>query len=62
MTHCVCAGKPDHQLDYGVGNVSAALDAKSMLPNTVWIFHTDNGGPGSHACNAPHRGGKFTFW
>ena len=26
--------------------------------NALW----NNGGPTSHACNAPLRGGKFTFW
>jgi hypothetical protein len=41
------------ELDYGVGNISLHLAQKSMLSKTVWIFHTDNGGPSSHACNAP---------
>ena len=50
------------ELDYGVGNISAALDTRGMLDRAVFIFHTDNGGPTSHACNYPLRGGKFTFW
>ena len=33
-----------------------------MEERSVLFFHTDNGGPTSHACNAPYRGGKFTFW
>jgi arylsulfatase A-like enzyme len=28
------------ELDYGVGNVSAALDTRGMSSNTVWIFHS----------------------
>ena len=50
------------EVDYGLGNISAALKAKGMLADTVFIVHTDNGGPSSHACNHPFRGGKFTFW
>ena len=43
------------ELDWAVGNVSAALGGRQMLTRTVWIFHTDNGAPGSHGCNWPHR-------
>merc|ERR550525_343198 len=50
------------ELDYGVGNLTERLAGRGMLDRTVWIFHTDNGGPTSHACNWPLRGGKFTFW
>ena len=50
------------ELDYGVGNITAMLDARGMTDRSVIIFHTDNGGPTSHACNYPFRGGKFTFW
>lgn len=47
-------------LDDAVGNVTAALDAKGLLDNTLIIFSTDNGGPASgfdmnHACNWPLR-------
>ena len=34
-----------------LGNVSSALQAAGLLNNTVFFVHTDNGGPGSHACN-----------
>ena len=50
------------ELDMGLGNITAALAKAGVADNTVWIVHTDNGGPGSHACNWPLRGGKFTFW
>lgn len=54
-------------LDEGVGNVTAALDAKGMLQRTFIIFTTDNGGP-SETCaktgtsNFPHRGSKCSLW
>lgn len=50
------------ELDYGVGNVSDAVAAAGFSDRVVWLFSTDNGGPGSHACNWPLRGGKFSFW
>jgi hypothetical protein len=46
------------ELDYGVGNVTAALDA-SGLPY-VLVLSADNGGPLEHSTNAPLRGGKHT--
>lgn len=46
------------ELDWAVGNLSAALARRSMLDNTVWIAHTDNGAPFSHGTNYPHRGAK----
>ena len=47
-------------LDDAVGNVTAALEAKGLMDNTVIIFSTDNGGPANgfdmnHACNWPLR-------
>ena len=48
------------ELDWTVSNITAALDAKGMLDDTLFIFHSDNGGPGSHAVNLPHRGGKVS--
>lgn len=50
------------EVDYGLGNISTALKNMGMWNNSVFIIHTDNGGPNSHACNWPLRGGKFTFW
>ena len=50
------------ELDWAVGNLSLALHARQMDARTVWIFHTDNGAPGSHGCNWPNRGHKFSFW
>lgn len=50
------------EVDYGLGNISNTLKAAGMWETSVFIIHTDNGGPNSHACNWPFRGGKFTFW
>ena len=50
-------------VDEGIGNVTAALDAKGMLDDTLIVFTTDNGGPtttgdGVGARNWPLRGGQ----
>jgi len=50
------------EADWGIGNVSVALQQAGRYEGSLFIVHTDNGGPGSHACNWPHRGGKFSFW
>jgi len=50
------------EVDYGLGNISITLKTAGMWDNSIFIIHTDNGGPNSHACNWPFRGGKFTFW
>eukprot|EP00041_Stephanoeca_diplocostata_P016573 m.326588 g.326588 ORF g.326588 m.326588 type:complete len:648 (+) comp20409_c0_seq2:213-2156(+) len=50
------------ELDYGVGNVTAALKATGLYANTVLILVSDNGGPLQHSTNAPLRGGKATQW
>lgn len=47
-------------LDDAVGNVTAALERRGILDNTIIIFSTDNGGPANgfdmnHACNWPLR-------
>eukprot|EP00937_MAST-01D_sp_MAST-1D-sp2_P007256 g7256.t1 len=57
-------------MDEGLGNVTAALEAKGMLENTLVVFTTDNGGPvpdtpggdyvGSR--NFPLKGGKHSIW
>ena len=49
------------EADWAISNVTSALNSNGMLNNSVFFVHTDNGGPGSHACNFPLRGGKFTF-
>ena len=44
-----------------VGAVVAALKARGMWNNTLWVTSADNGGPISGgANNYPLRGGKFT--
>ncbi len=47
-------------LDFGVGNVTAAMDALAR-PYLI-AFVADNGGPLPHSTNAPYRGGKHTLW
>ena len=51
-----------YEVDAGMDAIIKALQAKGMYDKAVFIVHTDNGGPGSHANNFPLRGGKFTFW
>ena len=49
------------ELDYGIGNVTAALEAAGR--DWVMILVSDNGGPINIAsANAPLRGGKHTMW
>ena len=50
------------ELDYGVGNVTAALKAAGMYANSVMILISDNGGPLDHSNNFPYRGGKASLW
>ena len=47
-------------LDYGVGNLTAALEAAGRP--YVLVLSSDNGGPLPHATNAPLRGGKHSLW
>ena len=49
------------ELDYGVGNVTAAL-RRAAGENYVVFLVSDNGAQLDHGFNAPHRGGKHTFW
>ena len=50
------------ELDYGLGNVTAALKRSAMYANTVIVFVSDNGGPLDHSNNYPLRGGKGSLW
>jgi arylsulfatase B len=50
------------ELDYGLGNLTAALRAAGMWDNTVLILVSDNGGPLGHSNNFPLRGGKGSLW
>eukprot|EP00756_Hemistasia_phaeocysticola_P054366 Hpha_TRINITY_DN30294_c0_g1::TRINITY_DN30294_c0_g1_i1::g.27098::m.27098 len=55
-------------LDEGIGNVTAALERRGMLDDTLIWFQTDNGaatpacGGWTGAQNYPLRGGKCTAW
>ena len=46
------------ELDYGVGNVTAALKRNGMWNKTLLMFWSDNGGPLDHSSNWPLRAGK----
>jgi leishmanolysin-like peptidase len=53
------------ELDYGVGNVTAALQAQHTNSGRDWLMllAADNGGPINIAsANYPYRGGKHTMW
>lgn len=39
------------ELDYGVANVTEALKASGLWPNTVLVMVSDNGGPLDHSTN-----------
>ena len=55
-------------MDGVIGNVTAALKARGMWEDTLYVFSSDNGGPsfaGSHhlaANNFPLRGSKASDW
>lgn len=45
-------------VDNGVGRIDAALEAKGIKDNTIFVFLSDNGGRGEFADNRPNRGYK----
>lgn len=51
-------------MDEAVGQIAAAIDAKGMRPNTLFLFSSDNGGPapGRVTSNGPLRAGKATLY
>ena len=54
-------------VDEGIANVTAALESRGMLENTLIVFTSDNGGPtttqdGIGARNWPLKGGKHSVW
>jgi arylsulfatase A-like enzyme len=52
-----------HCLDEQVGRIVAAIEARSMTDDTLFIFCSDNGGPTqSGATNRPLRAGKGTLY
>ncbi|XP_077553655.1 arylsulfatase B-like [Haemaphysalis longicornis] len=62
----IYAGMVD-AMDQSVGDIVEALEAASMLEDTIIVFSSDNGalpeGPASnHGYNWPFRGGKETLW
>ena len=65
-----------HDVDYSVGQLMAALDARGLADDTLFIFTSDNGGDipsdakrpevqaqtAGLALNGPHRGDKHTIF
>jgi len=51
-------------VDEAIGQITAALDEKSLRTNTLIIFSSDNGGPapGRVTMNTPLRAGKGTLY
>ncbi|XP_048250185.1 arylsulfatase J-like [Haliotis rufescens] len=50
-------------LDEGIGNVTAALEERGMMDNTLILFLSDNGPDmGFHGNSFPLRGAKFSIW
>ena len=50
-------------VDSTVANISAALHAKGLWDNTLFVWTTDNGSPvNSAGSNDPFRGGKGSLW
>jgi arylsulfatase A-like enzyme len=51
-------------LDEAVGQVVAAIDAKGLRKDTLFLFSSDNGGPqpGTVTSNGPLRGAKATLY
>ena len=50
-------------MDAGLANVTAALRARNMWGNTVFVLSNDNGGwNGYGGVNHPYRGHKTTLW
>jgi len=54
-------------LDEGLGNVTAALRARRMFDDTLFLVTTDNGGPTTECSttgqsNWPYRGSKCSVW
>ena len=54
-------------VDEGMANVSAALRARGMYEDTLFVVTTDNGGPTTECSttgqsNWPYRGSKCSVW
>ena len=49
-------------LDSLVGNLTAALTAKGMMKNLVFVYSADNGGGPMDGSNYPYKGGKTNFF
>ncbi|MGD9419249.1 MAG: sulfatase-like hydrolase/transferase [Verrucomicrobiota bacterium JB025] len=51
------------ELDWGIGQIVAELEAQGILENTLIVFSSDNGAvPPSSYANAPFRGAKYNTW
>ncbi|VGO13210.1 Arylsulfatase [Pontiella desulfatans] len=51
------------EVDWGMGQMVAELEAQGILENTMIVFSSDNGAvPPSNYANAPFRGSKYVTW
>ncbi|MGC1272533.1 MAG: sulfatase-like hydrolase/transferase [Planctomycetaceae bacterium] len=48
-------------MDEAIGELLDVLDEKGLTENTLFVFHSDNGGSGP-GDNGPLHGGKATMW
>eukprot|EP00927_Polykrikos_kofoidii_P025264 TRINITY_DN22731_c0_g1_i1.p1 TRINITY_DN22731_c0_g1~~TRINITY_DN22731_c0_g1_i1.p1 ORF type:complete len:585 (+),score=60.07 TRINITY_DN22731_c0_g1_i1:47-1756(+) len=50
------------KVDNSIGQIKNALRESNLLPRSIFIIHSDNGGPRDGSDNWPLRGHKFSFW
>ena len=51
------------EMDWGIGQIIAELEANGILENTLLIFTSDNGAvPPDNYANSPFRGSKYVTW
>lgn len=49
-------------MDHSLGDIRATLDRLGVAENTIIVFMSDNGSPGTNPRNLPLRGFKITGW
>ncbi len=52
------------EVDWGIGQIIAELEAQGILENTLFVFSSDNGATPPYAShgNVPFRGSKYVTW